>query len=280
MLPTGPTMQLRRSALYLSTLLLVLSVGILSACPRDIGPPDDAVESPEALRGAIDARFEGVDDARFTNVTLEYFGDGERVRVRQLLLVSRPDSLRVQTRLPGSDEILNLLVSDGQTFALHERDTHRYYTGTPTRENINRLLPVDLSGEDVVRIMLGGAPWDRFDQEEQAPRLEWDREQGQYHYFVEREDGSTLSLYVRHNDFAVLQVMERDPTGDVIYAYSTEDWQQINGMTLPSYRRFLWPARDLDFSIDVGDTELNIDLDSHLFEFPPPPGSQVIEVQE
>lgn len=274
------TMQIRRLLIIASTLLLVVLTGVVTGCTRDLPAPDNALETPEQLRGAIDARFENIEDARFQNVTLEYFGDGERVKVRQLLLVAPPDRLRVQTRLPGSDEIVSLLVSDGETFALHERDTNRYYTGDPTRENINRLLPVDLSAHDVVRVMLGGAPWDRFDAEGADPKLDWDSERGQYHYRVERDDGNELAMYVRHNDFAVVEVEETDADGDMIYAYSTEGWQEVNDIVLPAYRRFRWPARDLDFSIDVGDTELNNRLDSHLFEFPPPPGSEVIEVRQ
>lgn len=275
MIPFG--MQLRRTLLLAA--LGVLVIGASTACSKDIPEPDNALQQPEALRGAIDARIQGLDDARFHDVTLEYFGDGERVRVRQLILVRQPDHLRVQTRLPGSDEILSLLVSDGETFSLHERDENKYYTGAPSRQNINRLLPVDLSGTDVVRVMLGAAPWDRFDAESGEPTLEWDSERGQYQYSVARTDGSRLTMYVRHTDFAVLKVQETDPEGDIIYAYTTDGWDDAGPVALPSFQRFQWPDRDLDFSVSVGRAEFNVDLQSHLFTFAPPPGSEVIDVQ-
>ncbi len=259
--------------------LLLFTVGILTACSKDIPPPDNALQDYEELRGAIDARVENVDDARFHDVTLEYFGDGQRIRVRQLILVRSPDHLRVQTRLPGSDEILSLLVSDGETFALHERDENKYYTGAPTRENINRLLPVDLSGQDVVRVMLGAAPWDRFDAEPGTPELEWDRDEGHYRYRVERQNGNQLVMHVRHTDYAVLGVEETNPDGETVYAYTTEGWDNAGPLALPSFQRFQWPERDLDFSIAVGHREFNVELGTQLFQFAPPPGSQVIDVQ-
>ena len=255
-------------------LLMVLAIG----CPRDTPPPDNALESPEALRAAVDARINGVQDVRFHDVTLEYFGDGERVRVRQLILVQQPDRLRVQTRLPGSDEILSLLVSDGETFALHERDHNKYYTGAPSRENINRLIPVDLSGHDVVRVMLGAAPWDRFDVEDEAPQLTWDRRRGLYSYEVRRGDGSALQMYVRHTDFAVVEVTEESSDGEMIYSYTTDGWSDEGPLALPSFHRFQWPARDLDFSITTSRLEFNVDLPLQLFVFAPPPGSEVIEL--
>lgn len=274
------SMQLKRAGILLTTAALLAGSALLIGCPRDIRAPDDAIEDPEQLRGAVESRLDNIEDARFRNVTLEYFGDGDRVRVRQLLLVERPDRLRVQTRLPASEEILSLLVSDGDTFALHEREDNTYYTGRPTRENINRLLPVDLSSSDVVEVMLGGAPWDRFDDEPGEPQLEWDRSRGSYRYSVEGEDGHELAMYIRHSDFAVLEVEETDAGGQMVYSYTTEGWESVGDVSLPSWRRFQWPDRDLDFSLDVNDTELNIGFDPNLFEFPPPPGSEVIQLRD
>lgn len=273
-------MQFRSPVVFALLAVAVAGLVFSTGCPRHIAEPDDALESPQQLRGAVDARVDQVQDARFRNITMEYFGEGERVRVRQLILVERPDRLRVQTRLPASDEIANLLVSDGDTFAMHNRDTNEYLTGRPTRENINRLLPVNLSSRDVVDVMLGAAPWDRFDDAAGEPQLEWDGSEGTYRYFVETDDGHTLSMYVRHNDFAVVSVEETDDDGEMVYSFTTENWQSVDGVNLPTYRRFQWPDRDLDFSLDVSDTELNIGFDDNLFDFPPPPGSTVIELQD
>ncbi len=228
---------------------------------------------------AIDARIATIDDARFREVVLEYFGDGDRVRVRQLILVQQPDRLRVQTRVPASDEIMNLLVSNGEVFSMHHRDTNEYYTGPPTRENINRLLPVDLSGRDVVRMMLGGAPWDRFD-EGQDHQMEWDPRRGMYQYSATGADGNVLTMWARPEDYAVVEMEEVTAGGDLVYAYRTRGWRDAGTISLPAHRRFVWPDRDLDFSLDVGDTQLNISLDGHLFELPPPPGSRIYHLDE
>src|SRR5690606_27904375 len=96
-----------RALLSLACLLLVFG---LTACRANVPPPDNAIEDPVELRQAIDARYAHIEDARFRDVVLDYFGRGERVRVRQLIVIKLPDRLRVQTRLPGSDELLSLLV--------------------------------------------------------------------------------------------------------------------------------------------------------------------------
>lgn len=260
-----------------TTCLLALSFA-LTSCKKKIPPPDNALETPQQVRDAIDARIEQLETARFREVVLDYFGEKERVKVRQLILVERPDMLRVQTRIPGTDEILSLLVTDGERFAMHDRDTNKYYTGQPTPKNINRLLPVDLSATDVVRVMLGGAPWDRFAREPGEPQMEWNTRTGRYRYWIETAGGGELSMEVRHTDYAVVEVIEEDADGELVYRYETDDWERTGSVALPTYRRFEWPARDLDFSLDVGDTQVDVDLPDSLFKLAPPPGSKIIPV--
>ncbi len=261
-----------------SCLLVVFSLTAALGCPRRIPPPDNAIEQPDKLRAAIEARTDAFDDARFKEVVLDYFGKRERVKVRQLILVDRPDRLRVQTRLPGSNEIVSLLVTDGEEFALHNREDNTYLTGPPSRENINRLLPVDLSARDIVRVMFGGAPWDRFERAPGEPNLEWDTSIGRYVYSVETDEGGELEMEVRHPTHTVVSVVERDADGELVYRYTTDDWKRFGERRLPTWRRFVWPARDLDFSLDVGETELDVGLSDSLFELSPPPGSDIRRV--
>lgn len=256
--------------------LAIMCLALLTGCPKSYPPPENPIEAPDVLRGAIDARVETFKSVRYKEVVLDYFGDGERVKVRQLLLVKQPHDLRIQTRMPGSDEILNILVSDGETFAMHKRDTNEYYSGPATKENVARLLPVDLSAADVARVMLGGAPWDRFAEGEE-PNLQWDSKKGHYRYSASVDDG-TLTMWVRHTDYAVVEVEEKNAAGDEIYRYTTDDWERHGPGALPDYRRFVWPERDLDFSMDVGETQVNIELPDILFELAPPPGSKILRL--
>lgn len=251
---------------------------ILSACPKDIPPPSNAIKDYGLLRAASEARVEQFISARFKDVTLDYYGKDERIKVRQLILARPPGDLRIQTKLPGSDELLNVLVSNAQTFAMHQRDTNTFYTGSPSRENINKLLPVDLSAKDVVRVMLGGAPWDRLDRQGGTPAMRWDRQKGLYVVETTSPSGDTLCLELRHTDFALIEVKETNKAGKLVYHYTTDDWKRYEELSLPQYRRFVWPAKQLDFSIDVGQTQVNVDLPDTLFELDPPAGSEIIQV--
>lgn len=259
-------------------LLLFLAVAALAGCAKNIPAPDNALTDAAQLRAAVDARLEPIETVRLKEVVIDYFGEGDRVKIRQLILVAKPSLLRVQTRLPGTDEILSLLVSDGERFAMHRRDTNEFVTGAATPENIAQLLPVDLSAIDVTRVMLGGAPWDRFDAEGGTPELKWDKRKGKYSYSVATQDGGRLTMWVRHTDFAVEEVRQFDAKEKLVYRYETDRWQPYDGAVLPEWRRFVWPKRNLDFSMRVGETQLNSEFPDTLFELSPPAGSTVISI--
>lgn len=269
------TFSFREFAAVLFAAAVSLAFG---GCPRRVPPPDNAIEEPAEMREAIQARTAQFSTGRFKEVVLDYFGKDERVKVRQLILVEQPDHLRVQTRLPGSNEIVSLLVTNGEKFALHKRKNNEYITGPPTRENINRLLPVDLTARDVVRVMFGGAPWDRFDNAPGDPQLEWSKKKGRYLYAVDTAEGGRLQMQIRHPSHAVVAVTEFGPDDEVVYEYTTDDWKRFGDASLPIWRRFVWPARDLDFSLDVGETELGVGLPDKLFQLSPPPGSTIRRV--
>lgn len=252
---------------------ICVMVSILGGC-RNIKPPDNEIKDAGILIAAMNARLEQVETARFKEVVFEYYGE-ERVKLRQLILVKAPAKLLVYTRMPGSDEIINVLVSDGETFSMHRRDTNEYLTGPPTRQNINRLLPLDLSARDISRVMLGGAPLDRFASEKGPIALSWDSKKGHYRLATPTHRGGELVVHVRHTDFAVLGVEELSTDGESLYSYTTSDWESHPPLSLPDWRRFEWPGEKIDFSVDVGETQLGVELNDALFTLSPPPGSRI-----
>lgn len=270
------TQRFIRFGLFLS-FCLIASTGCRWA---RIPPPDNALESPDQIREAIQARTDELRSARFKRVTLDYFGRDERVKLRQLILVERPAKLRVQTRIPGTEEIMSLLTVDGNNFSLHERKSNKYYTGAPTPHNISRLLPVNLSAPDVVGVLLGSAPWEKIESFDRKTRLEWNGRRGEYQLTFWDRRGHRLKVFVRHDPFLVTKVAERDDEGELLYRYTTEDWRRFDGRLFPEFRRFVWPERDADFSLTTGQIEVNPKLPTTLFSFPAPPGSETIRLKK
>jgi outer membrane lipoprotein-sorting protein len=257
-----------------------ICLALISCSITQVPPPDDALETPESLREATEARIQQLSSARLKDVVLDYFGREERVKLRQLILVKRPSAVRVQTRLPGSEEIMSLLVSYGDTFALHNRKNNKYYTGKPTPTNISRLLPVNLSSRDVVRVMLGGAPWEKVERYSGQMELDWNADKGLYQLTKKTELGDRFLLFFRPDDYGLAELKHFDKNGELRYHYTTDEWKKLGDATVPTYRRFVWPERDLDFSLYTSEIEMNPTLPDSLFKLEPPRGSDVIELKQ
>ncbi|MEM1024959.1 MAG: outer-membrane lipoprotein carrier protein LolA [Myxococcota bacterium] len=127
-------------------LLSLLFVGVACAGQR---PPPGPPPTPEALFRELQAA-----DRLATEADIEWFGE-DRARFRGILVVERPNRFRIEVLSPF-EEPLEVVVSDGQT--LWRLTPDRFRTGPATPERVAEVLPVPLSPEDLVALILGGAP--------------------------------------------------------------------------------------------------------------------------
>lgn len=257
--------------------LAALAIG-LSGCQRFMKRPDDAITEVVPLKQAMRDHGKNIDALRFPEVVLEYYGEGNRIKVRQLILVKGVDAVRIQTRVPASEEILSLLVTQNGHFTMHDRQSNDAYQGPSSPKNIARLLPVDLTPRDLVSILKGGAPWDKIEEAIKkggVEELTWDGTKGLSVYRVAAPGQGSLSVWVRHHDSATQEVEQRDEKGEVLWHYGAESWKSFGPLELPTYRRFVMPARDLDFSLETERVDLNPHLPDQVFELEPPLGSRL-----
>ncbi len=272
-------MAVRRVFLGGVVLLALASMG--ASCGQPIPKPGDAIEDPLELLGAVRSATEAIVDARFLDVRLDYFGDQGRVSVDQLILMQRPDRIRIQTYIPGLGEVAGVLVCACGQFAYHDRQQNIYYYGPATAQNVGRVMPVGLGCRDLAGVMLGGAPHERLGDFAEAPSLSWDGEEGLYRLSwaaqaVKGEEGdSRAELLVRHGDWRVAQMTTWTRDGEKRYIYTAKDFEKIGGAVLPMKRRFVVPQSDEDFSLTFGEVQLDPELAEELFELEAPGGSPV-----
>jgi len=112
-------------------------------------PPSGPPPTPERLFAELDAV-----DRLATEADIEWFGE-ERARFRGVLVAERPDRFRIEILSPF-EEPVEVVVSDGDTLWRLTRD--RFRVGPATPAHVADVLPVPLSPEDLVAVVLGGAP--------------------------------------------------------------------------------------------------------------------------
>lgn len=268
-------MRYSRSVLLVpGVLLLAMTLG---ACHRRTPPPPDEVTRPEELYDAMLARLDGVESARLV-ATLEYFGDDGRVKLKQVVLVRKPSSLRVETLSPF-DSTLNVLTSNGIRLKYFDLQNERFFEGQATAANVAKLVPVYIAPADLVRVVLGGPPVRHTTGEPENWDLSWDSRRGAYSLKIPLEDGGTIEIFVQHRAWTVSGAISRDRNGDVVYEVRSGNFKSVEHgeatMLVPQRIQFLMPARGIDASLDVERYDLNAELGEELFDLSPPAGISV-----
>ena len=258
--------------------LILLLTATLAACAgRRTPPPDDALEQPEQLFEAMIARLDAVQAVR-ARAVMEYYGAGGRVRVRQTVLAAQPNLLRIDTLSPF-DSTLSVVFANDRELVLYDLPNEAWYTGAPTATNLARLIPVWLSPQDVVSVLLGGPPLDRIVPDASRWTLDWDRRRGAYRFTAPTRGGDTLVLFVTHGAWTVVGAQELDAAERVRWEIRSADFSTVHAgdvaTTVPGILRFLMKSENIDVSLNVSSYELNPTLGPTLFQLPVPPGVRV-----
>ena len=257
-----------------------LLLAVATGCPHEIPPPNDMMETPEALLEAVEGSSTSVQRARFRDIRLDYFGGPQgRASVNQLLLLQHPDKIRIQTYIPGLDGVAGVLVCACGQFAFHDRQRDVYFYGPATAENVGQVLPVGLGCRDLAHVLLGGAPHELLGEFGSKPTMAWDGRKGQYRleWKATSKDApaARATIHVRHGDWRVPAITTWNEDGEKRYVYSAESFEKIEGMTIPSKRQFVVRDTGEDFSLTGGEVQLDPELPEILFTLVPPAGSPV-----
>jgi outer membrane lipoprotein-sorting protein len=164
-----------------------------------------------------------------------------------------------------------VLVSDGHTFGLYQRDKGTYLRGPATAAAISRLLPVDLSAEELVAILLGRTP-----RLHVAPGPVTPDPDAQA-YRVTLVDGNRKqTLWIHPISKRVLRSVLEGPGG-----YSLLFEQPMPNAGVPFARKvtFTDATSTVVLRWSTEEVELNTALEAVLFQMTPPPGARTEEVE-
>lgn len=264
---------------YLRWAVICISLSCLvsACCGTPVRPPDDALEDPADLLDAMRIRLDGLQSGRFRVVTEYYGGELRGANFRIVVLVRQPGDLHIEVLSPFGQS-LQTLVSNSEQLSLYDLEQEVFYYGTPSPENIARILPFYLTDVDIVRVLLGGPPLALISDDVEDYELEWDGERGSYHLTapLTTQDG-TLELWVRHDDWVIEAAKRLDEDGALVFELRTGDFELIGETMIPMQLRFLLETDDeIDMSLEIESAELNVDLPDLLFELEAPRGIEQV----
>jgi hypothetical protein len=192
------------------------------------------------------------------------------------LMAARGGRLRFAAEAPLQGTVASL-ASDGARFELQDARDNRFLVGPAKGCNVARLIRIDLPPDDVVAVLLGGAPG--LDGKPRS--IDWDPTHGgRERVILDQPDGGheTLFLDGREHRFDLLGAERTDAGGRALFRIQHDDWQDSGGVRLPRRTHVAEPPADVEIWIRYKEQSPNIEPKEGVFELLPPPGISVENV--
>jgi outer membrane lipoprotein-sorting protein len=218
-----------------------------------------------ALRG----RDEHLKTLRAATKVDHFANGGERVRVKVTMLLARGGKLRFEADSPLGGSLATL-TSDGSQFALLDVRNNRFLTGPAKACNVARLIRLALPPDDIVAVLMGGAPLQGA-----VKSVGWDADNGGREVLtLSLPDGGEeiIKLDAREKRWDVVRVERRDAAGKVLWRVTNDGFKDHGGFRLPDVSDVEEPPHGADAEIKFRSVEPNVDIAEDLFRLPPPQG--------
>ena len=218
-----------------------------------------------ALRG----RAEHLKTLRAAAKVDHFANGGERVRVKVNMLLARGGKLRIEADSPLGGSLATL-TSDGAKFALLDVRANRYLTGPAKACNVARLIRLALPPDDIVAVLMGGAPLDGT-----IKSVGWDPNSGGREVLtLSLPDGGEeiIKLDARDKRWDVMRAERHDAGGHVLWRATNDNYKDRGEFRLPDVIDVEEPPHGADAEIKFRSLEPNVDIADDLFRLAPPEG--------
>jgi hypothetical protein len=251
----------------------VAAVVVLAGGCRPRVPPPDLALDPARLLAQVQQVAASIQRVQ-GEARLEVRSARGTGGVRQFAAAERPDRVHLE-ELDFFGNPAAVLVTSGGRFWLYDSRARTLYRGAATPANLSRIVPVPISAEDLVSVLLGTAPI----LEGGVP-------------VTAAPDHARLRLELRREDIleelwigekALVEKAERKVAGGAgpgSWEVEFSAHRERGGGWFPG----LVSLRSAPAHVEVGltwtEVEVNGELDPRLFEPPAPKGARVVDVGE
>lgn len=221
------------------------------------------IRAGDAARGALRTLS--------ASAKVDAFTKERRVRVREVLVVDDRGRLRLETLSPF-EQPLSTLVSDGKAFALYDLGKKEFFYGPATPENVSRLLPIRMRGDQIARLLMKIPTVIAHDQ----VSLKVDLCRTQYRLTYTNTAAHAEQLVVLDGERFVPVRTRLTLAGNVVYEVDFERHEPIAGHPLPRKIRYRAPRDKVDIVLLYGDdVAANETFEEDVFRLEPPRGAAV-----
>ena len=215
--------------------------------------------APRGLKGVAKVRVKTAD---------------EKFSVKELIVAQRPDLLRLETLSPlGHPQFF--AVANGEELYLFSPSENTFYYGDTSPQNMS-FLPLNLSLENVVPLVLGGIPLIDYDTEHVGCQVINDF----YSVQLWGEDENTRQvLTVGLENLTVMASEIYHNREELYFSAQFEDYEVIGEVLFPKKITVFMPRDNTTVTIKYKQLEFLAEIDPAEFRLTAPQGAEVVHLQ-
>jgi len=242
---------------------LLFTVALSVGC-GGVPKPADYSDSAERLLKSIESRGAQLQSLS-AELNVEIWKKDERIRLKQMMAISKNGRLRIEVLSPFGNPITTL-ASDGSRLMIFDAKKGRFFLGASTAEALGRLLPVSMSPEELSALLTGSIPIILH----QASSVRWREDVGRYQLQLTAKDRQQ-EIEFEPNHLRVTKFTTW-VNGQLLYRVDLGKYSGTGDQIVPLKIRFEVPKRELSVELDVVDFSINPALTDTVFTLRPPRG--------
>jgi outer membrane lipoprotein-sorting protein len=199
----------------------------------------------------------------------------EKFSVKELIVAQRPNLLRLETLTPlGHPQFF--AVANGDALYLFAPSENTFYYGNTSQKNMSSFLPLNLSLENVVPLLLGGVPLINYDTEHVGCQVLGDC----YSLQLWAEDENTRQvLTVGFEDLTIMASEIYHNREELYFSAKFEDYEMTGEVLFPKKITVYMPRDNTTVTIKYKQLEFLAEIDPAEFMLTAPQGAEVVHLQ-
>jgi len=179
-----------------------------------------------------------------------------------ILTLRKPDSVLINLQGPFGIKVGSALVTRSG-FSFYNSLENKLITGSASIENLNRILHVQLSFDDLLNIFAGGG---FLDDDLRSPDTTY-IEEGQY-VFIYTSRNSSRRYWIEPTSLYIQKIQFLDRGGKITLEQTFNDFEKVDGIPMPFAIRIAQPKTQQMLTLKYSDIMVNVEQLQFTFTIP------------
>jgi len=179
-----------------------------------------------------------------------------------ILALRKPDSILINLQGPFGIKVGSALVTRSG-YSFYNSLENKLITGSASIENLNRILHIQLSFDDLLNIFAGGG---FLDDDLRSPD-ETRTEDGQF-VFIYTSHNSSRRYWIEPTSLYIQRIQFLDRSGKLTLEQAFNDFENVDGIAMPYAIRITQPKTQQMLTLKYSDIMVNVEQLQFTFTIP------------